>query len=201
MITDAENKKARSDDENQKEQLEKEESRQTDAPEETAEKEEKAAEDTEAEKEEKKGTGELDILKKDYAVLNDRFLRTVAEYDNFRKRTQKEKEQIYSDAAASVSKQFLPVLDNLERALEYECSDNEFKKGVEMIATSIRTAFEKCGIKTVGEVGEPFDPNIHNAVMHEENNDLPENAVSMVLQKGYILGDKLLRPAMVKVAN
>ncbi len=201
MITDAENKKARSDDENQEEQLEKEESRQTDAPEETAEKEEKAAEDTEAEKEEKKGLGELDILKKDYAVLNDRFLRTVAEYDNFRKRTQKEKEQIYSDAAASVSKQFLPVLDNLERALEYECSDNEFKKGVEMIATSIRTAFEKCGIKTVGEVGEPFDPNIHNAVMHEENNDLPENAVSMVLQKGYILGDKLLRPAMVKVAN
>ncbi len=201
MNTDAENKKARSDDENQEEQLEKEESRHTDAPEETAEKEEKAAEDTEAEKEEKKGPGELDILKKDYAVLNDRFLRTVAEYDNFRKRTQKEKEQIYSDAAASVSKQFLPVLDNLERALEYECSDNEFKKGVEMIATSIRTAFEKCGIKTVGEVGEPFDPNIHNAVMHEENNDLPENAVSMVLQKGYILGDKLLRPAMVKVAN
>lgn len=134
--------------------------------------------------------------------LKDRLLRNLAEFDNFRKRTTAEKSAMYSLGACDTAEKLLPVLDNFERALASE-PDKEggFYKGVEMIFKQMLTAFEAIGIEEIEAEGATFDPNLHNAVMHIENESLGENVVSQVLQKGYKYKDRVIRPAMVQVAN
>ena len=134
----------------------------------------------------------------------DKYQRTLAEYDNFRKRTMKEKEQLVSDAKIFTVKGLLPVLDNLERALEAaeaEENENPLKKGFDMIYRSLLDEFEKLGVKEIEALGCEFDPNVHNAVMHIEDETVAENTVVEVFQKGYEIGGKVIRPSMVKVAN
>ncbi len=135
------------------------------------------------------------------AESEDKYLRILAEYDNYRKRTVKEKEGIYSDAYGDAIKEILPVIDNLERAAAF--TDGEkILQGLKMTLTQFEATLEKLGIEKINsEVGSPFDPEIHNAVMHTENPDLGENTVAAVLQTGYKKGDKVYRYAMVSVAN
>lgn len=147
------------------------------------------------------GPSEADALRQTIAEQEDKFLRLCAEYDNFRKRTQKEKEAIYSDATANAVKALLPVYDNLERALKQETADEAYKKGVEMTMTGLLKALEGLGVTEIDAVGQNFDPNIHNAVMHVEDENLGENTVAEVFQAGFMLGEKVIRFAMVKVAN
>lgn len=144
---------------------------------------------------------ETEALKQTLAEQEDKFLRLCAEYDNFRKRTQKEKDAIYSDATANAVKALLPVYDNLERALKQETADEAYKKGVEMTMAGLLKALESLGVTQIDAAGQPFDPNIHNAVMHVEDESLGENTVAEVFQAGFMLGDKVIRFAMVKVAN
>ncbi len=141
-------------------------------------------------------------LEKDLAASKEAHVRTLAEYDNYRKRTTKEKDSIYSNATAACMTELLPVLDNFDRALSVTDSDVEaYKKGMEMINTSFLEILKKLGVEAFGKVGEEFDPNFHNAVMHIEDEAMDKNVIAEVFSKGYKLGDKLLRPAMVKVAN
>ena len=140
-------------------------------------------------------------LQKELDETKDRLMRTLAEYDNFRKRTQKEREALYPEAEAGVLTRFLPFLDNFERAMQAPCADPDFKKGMDMIYQSFGEIFQSMGVEPIGSVGEPFDPNLHNAVMHEENPEFGENEISMVLQQGWKRGEKILRYAMVKTAN
>lgn len=136
------------------------------------------------------------------AAQKEAYLRLAAEYDNFRKRTAKEKEESFTSAKATVFEDFLPVLDNFDRALIAEASTvDDFKKGVEMTYTQFTDVFKKFGVETFGEAGEKFDPNIHNAVMHVDDESLEANVITDVFQKGYKINDRILRPAMVKVAN
>ena len=135
------------------------------------------------------------------AVMHETLLRTMAEYDNFRKRSQREKDSLYTDARAETVEKFLPVYDNLERALKQETVDEAFKKGVEMTMTQLTGVFEKLGVTVYGEAGESFDPAEHNAVMHCEDESAGENTIVEVFQKGFRVGDKIIRFAMVKVAN
>lgn len=135
------------------------------------------------------------------AEQEDKFLRLCAEYDNFRKRTQKEKESIYADATAKAVSALLPVYDNLERALKQATSDEAYKKGVEMIMSQLKEVFAKLGVTEIAAQGQTFDPNLHNAVMHIEDENLGENMVAQVFQAGFMLGDKVIRFAMVQVAN
>ena len=144
---------------------------------------------------------ELEKLQDDYAALNDKYLRLMAEYDNFRKRSQREREAIYPDATASAVSGFLAVADNFERALAAECVDAEYKKGTELTFQSLMDAFGKLKIEKFGEAGEPFDPSRHNAVMHIEDESFDTQTVVEVFQRGYKLGDRIIRHAMVKVAN
>jgi molecular chaperone GrpE len=136
-----------------------------------------------------------------YQQLNDKYLRTLAEYDNYRKRSQKEREGVFGDAQAMTAGLLLPVLDNLDLALQQPCADEEYKKGVELIAKQFREILEKMGVTEIPAQGQPFDPRYHDAVMHVEQEELPENTVSQVLRKGYQLGDRVIRCAMVQVAN
>lgn len=132
----------------------------------------------------------------------DKLLRVMAEYDNFRKRSQKEKEMAYGDTKASTIAEFLPVYDNFIRAMSAEATDlDSFKKGIEMIFSQYGETFKKLGVESFGEKGETFDPNIHNAVMHGEDEELPENSISDVFSTGYKMGDRVIRPAIVKVVN
>jgi molecular chaperone GrpE len=132
----------------------------------------------------------------------DQLLRTAAEYANFRARSAKEKEQTYSNAKGNVIAEILPAIDNLERAIAQENSDLEgFKKGVEMTLNGLMATLEKLGIEAYGESGDTFDPNLHNAVMHIEDDELGENVITDVFQKGYKINDRVIRPAMVKTAN
>ena len=131
----------------------------------------------------------------------DQYLRLCADFDNFRKRSQKEKEALYTDVKAEAVKALLPVYDNLERALAQSCADEAFKKGVEMTMTQFDEILKGMGVEEVEALGQPFDPELHNAVMHEENGEFGENTVSLVLQKGFKMKDKIIRFAMVKVAN
>jgi molecular chaperone GrpE len=167
--------------------------------------EEPAAQDAPShhEKKEKKlkKNDELDKLRSDYNDLNDRYMRLAAEYDNFRKRSQREREQIWPDATAAAAGQFLSVADNFERAIAAECADTEFKKGMEMTFRSLTDALSKLGVTPFGEEGDTFDPALHNAVMHVDDDSLGAGVIVQILQKGYRLGDKVLRYAMVKVAN
>ncbi|MEG1396620.1 MAG: nucleotide exchange factor GrpE [Oscillospiraceae bacterium] len=144
---------------------------------------------------------ELESLKNAAADQEEKYLRLAAEYDNYRKRTQKEKENAWSDAKADTAAAFFPVYDNLERALKVETADEAYKAGVSMIMTGLKETFGKLGITETPALGQPFDANLHNAVMHEENPDAGENTITDVFQTGFMLGDKVVRFAMVKVAN
>ena len=130
-----------------------------------------------------------------------KFLRLAAEYDNYRKRTAKEKESIWADAKASVVTSFLPVYDNLERALKQDTADEAYKQGVEMTMTQLKEVLTKLGVTEIEAAGQPFDPKLHNAVMHVEDEAFGENTVAEVFQAGFQLGEKVIRFAMVKVAN
>ena len=144
---------------------------------------------------------ELESLKNQVAQQEDKFLRLAAEYDNYRRRTAKEKESIWSEAKADAAVAFLPVYDNLERALKQETADEAFKKGVEMTMTQLKEILAKLGIEEIPALGETFDPNLHNAVMHVEDESAGENTIVDVFQAGFKSGDKVIRFAMVKVAN
>ena len=134
-------------------------------------------------------------------VPKEQFLRLAAEYDNYRKRTAKEKEGLWSEAKADTVQAFLPVYDNLERALKQETADEAYKKGVEMTMNQLKEVFARLGITEIEAEGKPFDPNLHNAVMHIEDENLGENTVAQVFQAGFMLGEKVIRFAMVQVAN
>lgn len=145
---------------------------------------------------------ELEKLSDELSEKNDRLLRLMAEYDNFRKRSQKEKEQAYGDSKAAAVSEVLPVYDNFVRAMAAETGDFEsYKKGVEMIFAQFGEVLKKIGVEPFGEKGEAFDPNIHSAVMHVEDDSLPENSIAEVFSTGYKLGDRVIRPAVVKVVN
>lgn len=143
---------------------------------------------------------ELKLSNNKLNAVNDRLVRVSAEYENFRKRTSKEKENIYTDACADVLKEFLPVLDNLERAVSTDGNIEEFKKGIEMIIRGFEGSLENLNVETLDSTGE-FDPNLHNAVMHVEDEAYGKNQIIEVFQKGYKRGDKVLRYSMVKVVN
>ena len=146
-------------------------------------------------------TVEVNPFEEKYNAEHDAHLRLAAEYDNFRKRTIKEKDAAYGNGKADAVAKLLPVYDNLDRALNQPCTDEAFKKGVEMTMNELVNILTGLGVEIFGNVGEEFDPNIHNAVMHTENPDLGENVISMVFQKGFKIGDKVVRFAMVQVAN
>lgn len=153
---------------------------------------------------------ELDIMRKlkdenkrlnnEAEALKERLLRLTAEYDNYRKRTSKEKEGIYTDACTDVLKEMIPVLDNLERAISVEGNVEDIKKGIEMTIKGFKTSFEKLGVEEIDANGE-FDPNYHQAVMHIQDENLAANSIAEVFQKGYKRGDKVIRYTVVKVAN
>ena len=146
-------------------------------------------------------TPEVNPWEEKYNAERDAHLRIAAEYDNFRKRTMKEKEASYGNGKADAVAKMLPIYDNLERALNQETSDAAYKKGVEMTMTELLKIFNGLGVEVFGNVGDEFDPNLHNAVMHIENEELPENSLAAVFQKGFKIGDKVVRFAMVQVAN
>ena len=145
---------------------------------------------------------ELDKALAELEEKKDQLLRVMAEYDNFRKRSLKEKELAYGDSKASTVSEFLPVYDNFMRAMSAEATDLEsFKKGMDMIFNQFGETLKKMGVEPFGAKGEEFDPNIHNAVMHGEDENLPENSISDVFSIGYKMGDRIIRPAVVKVVN
>ena len=146
-------------------------------------------------------TPEVNPWEEKYNAEHDSYLRLAADYDNFRKRTVKEKEASYGNGKADAVEKLLPVYDNLERALNQETTDAAFKKGVEMTMNELVKIFTGLGVEIFGNVGDSFDPNLHNAVMHTDDENLGENVIAMVFQKGFKLGDKVVRFAMVQVAN
>ena len=162
---------------------------------------EPAEKESKAETEEKAAEPKEDPLKDELAQVTDKYLRICAEYDNFRKRTQKEKDNLYGDIRANVITSFLPVYDNLVRALAAETQDEAYRKGVEMIMNQFNTTLEKLGVTEIKAVGEKFDPTLHNAVMHVDDESKGENEIVEEFQKGFKIGDKVVRFSMVKVAN
>ena len=143
----------------------------------------------------------LDEMQAQLVEKEDKLLRLAAEFDNFRRRSQKEKDGVWADATAKAVNALLPVYDNLERALKQETADEAYKKGVEMTMAGLMKALEGLGVTQIDAVGRPFDPNVHNAVMHIEDESFGENTVAEVFQAGFMLGEKVIRFAMVKVAN
>ena len=143
----------------------------------------------------------VDPWEEKYNQEHDAYLRLAADYDNFRKRTVKEKEASYGHGKADAVEKLLPVYDNLERAMNQPTEDAAYKKGVEMTFNQLVSIFTALGVEIFGNVGDTFDPNIHNAVMHTEEEGAPENTITQVFQKGFKLGDKIVRFAMVQVAN
>ena len=144
---------------------------------------------------------ELERAKAALAAQEDKYLRLAAEYDNYRKRTAKEKEALWIDIKADTASAFLPVYDNLERAVNQPTADEAYKKGVEMTMNQLKEVFSKLGITEIPALGEQFDPNLHNAVMHIDSEELGENVISQVFQTGFRCGEKVIRFAMVQVAN
>lgn len=141
-------------------------------------------------------------LQKQLDELNDRYMRMAAEYDNYRKRALKERDMVRSEATGKALTAILPIYDNLERALAQETADIEYKKGVEMTARQFEAALESLGVEIItAEPGSEFDPTVHNAVMHVEDEELGESCIAECFQKGFRHGDKIIRTAMVKVAN
>ena len=173
---------------------------------------EKTEETTAGKKEDKKASkkdGKPDAEKKEAQSspaeelkgANDRYLRLLAEYDNYRKRSQKEKDSLYADVKSDTVAKFLPVYDNLVRALAQSTEDEAYRKGVEMIMTQFNTTLEKLGATRIESLGQKFDPSLHNAVMHVEDEEKGENEIVEVFQEGFLMGEKVIRFAMVKVAN
>ena len=144
---------------------------------------------------------EVNPWEEKYKAEHDSLLRLAAEYDNFRKRTIKEKEASYGNGKADAVAKMLPVYDNLERALNQPTEDAAYKKGVEMTMNELLKIFTSLGVEVFGNVGDAFDPNLHNAVMHIDSDELEENTLSQVFQKGFKIGEKIVRFAMVQVAN
>lgn len=173
---------------------------------ETAE-EERAGQQPEPEPESTAGPEEelqrkLDETNAQLAKQKDLLLRTAAEYDNYRKRTAREKAVIYNDATAAAVQEILSVADSLERALEQrECTADDMRKGVEMVERQMLSALSKLGVEEMGAEGDPFDPAVHNAISHVEDENSGENVVTKVFQKGYRIGERVIRHAMVQVAN
>jgi len=146
-------------------------------------------------------TVEVNPWEEKYNAERDAHLRVAAEFDNFRKRTVKEKEASYGNGKADAVAKMLPVYDNLERALNQPTEDAAYKKGVEMTMNELTKIFTALGVEIFGNVGDEFDPNLHNAVMHIDSEELGENVVAQVFQKGFKIGEKVVRFAMVQVAN
>lgn len=145
--------------------------------------------------------GEEPVAETSEKPEDDRLLRLMAEFDNYKKRSAKERENIYTDIRVDTVTRFLPVYDNLERALQAETTDEAYKKGVELTFQQFMQVFEKLGVTPIPSVGEKFDPTLHNAVMHVTDENAGENEIVQELQKGFRLGEKVIRFSMVKVAN
>lgn len=139
-------------------------------------------------------------LEEQLEQANDKYLRLYAEYDNYRKRTAKEKTETYQNASVKCIEDLLPVVDSFERALEADCADENFKNGMQMIFGQLKTFLDKMNVTAIEALGAEFNPNFHNAIQQQEGTDYESNHVCAVYQKGYMLGDKLVRPAMVAVA-
>ena len=140
-------------------------------------------------------------LTEENAQLKDQLLRKMAEFDNFRKRTAREKEELAAHVKAGCAEPIISLIDNFERALSCPCSDTEFYKGIQMLSTQFTDMPKNLGIEEIEALGKPFDPNLHNAVNQVQDDQYPENTVCQVFQKGYKMGDKVVRHAMVVVAN
>ena len=145
-------------------------------------------------------SNEYAALEEQLSEANDKYLRLFAEYDNYRKRTAREKADTYSNASAKCIENLLPVIDSFERSLEFECSDENFKNGMSMIFGQIKEFLTKMNVTELEALGAEFDPNFHNAIQQLDGTDYESNHVCQVFQKGYMMGDKLIRPAMVAVA-
>ena len=144
---------------------------------------------------------EINPFEEKYNTERDAHLRLAAEYDNFRKRTAKEKEQSYLNGRADAVEKLLPVYDNLLRAMQQDTQDAAYKKGVEMTMTELVKILNSLGVEIFGAEGDQFDPNLHNAVMHIDDESIPENTITQVFQQGFKMGEKIVRFAMVQVAN
>ncbi len=162
---------------------------------------EPVAEAKQEKKKKNKKDEELAKLQNELAAKNDLLMRTAAEFDNYKKRTEREKAGVAEFAKASLVKQLLPILDNIDRAAAADSSSPDYIKGIEMIVKQFLSLAGNIGITEIGASGETFDPNLHEAVMHVDDENFGENVIAEVLQKGYKLGDTVVRPAMVKVAN
>ena len=171
-------------------EINSEKPQETRSEEKTAKKEKKSKKDSEIEK-----------LKAELNQKNDILLRTAAEFDNFKKRTEREKSGVAEYARAGIIKQLLPILDNIDRAAGADKESPDYIKGIELIVKQLEGLSEKIGIEEIAKQGDTFDPNLHEAVMHIEDENLGENVIAEVLQKGYKTGDTIIRHAMVKVAN
>ena len=166
-----------------------------------AEPEKKTDKKADKKKDKKKEPDKTAELEAQLAASNDRYLRICAEYDNFRRRSQKEKDSLYGDIKADTVQKFLPVYDNLERALKQGTEDEAYRKGVELIMSQFEQTLEKLGVTPIESLGQTFNPELHNAVMHVDDEEKGENEIVEVFQQGFKLGDKVIRFAMVKVAN
>ena len=166
-----------------------------------AEPEKKADKKADKKKDKKKEPDKTAELEAQLAASNDRYLRICAEYDNFRRRSQKEKDSLYGDIKADTIQKFLPVYDNLERALKQSTEDEAYRKGVELIMSQFEQTLEKLGVTPIESLGQTFNPELHNAVMHVDDEEKGENEIVEVFQQGFKLGEKVIRFAMVKVAN
>ena len=169
---------------------------ETAAEEKTAEKKKKSTKNAELEA----LKAEIDALKAESAQKDDKYLRLAAEYDNFRRRSREEKDATYSSAMADTVSELLPIIDNLERAAAFDDGE-KVKEGLKMILSTVESSLGKIGVETFGNAGDKFDPNLHNAVMHEDDESERENEITDVFQKGYKKGNKIIRFAMVKTVN
>lgn len=175
--------------------------------EETKDINETVAEETTEKKKKTSKSAELEALKAEVEALkteakekDDKYLRLAAEYDNFRRRSREEKDATYSSAMADTVSELLPIIDNLERAAAFEDGE-KVKEGLKMILSTVGASLGKLGVETFGEAGDKFDPNLHNAIMHDEDDSDRENEITDVFQKGYKRGNKIIRFAMVKTVN
>ena len=170
----------------------------------TVETEEESVESKSAPKKEKKKSKketELDAIKAELADKNDLLIRTAAEFDNYKKRTEREKASVAEFAKAGIIKKLLPILDNVDRAAQADKQSADYIKGVELIIKQFESLGSDLGIEEIAQVGDTFNPSLHEAVMHTEDENFGENVIAQVLQKGYKIGDTVIRPAMVSVAN
>jgi molecular chaperone GrpE len=142
---------------------------------------------------------EVEKLTKELAEEKDKYLRLYAEFQNYRNRTTKEKTEAYNNATAKCIEEILPVIDNFERALQQECADENYKNGMELIFKNLLSILDRMGVKEIDAIGKPFNPNVHNAIQQVESDEYESDTVSAVFQKGYMLGERLVRPAMVQV--